>query len=355
MTTPQEPIHDVAQLAHVEIFTPRPEATLWFFKDLLGLQETERQGQSVYLRAYEDSYHHTLKVTEAAAPGLGHVAWRTHSPQALQRRVAALEASGLGRGWSAGDCGHGPAYRFTTPDGHAMELLWEVDYFAPAEHERSALINRPQRRPLQGVPVRRLDHVNLMCADVAVNRSFMQEQLGFRLREQILVEADQAVGAWLSVSPLVHEVALMRDGTGSRGRLHHLCYWYGYPQHLADIADVFREVGIPIEAGPGKHGISQAMFMYVYEPGGNRVELFGDPGYLIFDPDWQPVTWREENLDVGIVWFGGSLPAEYFLYGTPQVAGQQPVVAEPMPETPQPALEVHVAVTHVHPEEPAQR
>jgi catechol 2,3-dioxygenase len=74
-----------------------------------------------------------------------------------------------------------------------------------------------------------------------------------------------------------------------------------------------------IEAGPGKHGISQAYFMYVFEPGGNRIELFGDAGYLIFDPDWKPVTWREENLDKGIIWFGSPLPTEYFLYGTPQV------------------------------------
>lgn len=64
---------DVAQLAHVEIFTPDPDGTLWFFKELLGMQETTREGQSVYLRAYEDFYHHTLKVTERKEPGLGHI------------------------------------------------------------------------------------------------------------------------------------------------------------------------------------------------------------------------------------------------------------------------------------------
>jgi len=77
----QEPIFDVAQLAHVELLTPKPDETLWFFKGLLGLQETARRGQSVYLRGYEESYHHSLKITEAAAPGLGHVAWRSTSPQ----------------------------------------------------------------------------------------------------------------------------------------------------------------------------------------------------------------------------------------------------------------------------------
>jgi catechol 2,3-dioxygenase len=316
----KEPIFDVAQLAHVEILTPKPDETLWFFKDLLALEETEREGQSVYLRAYEDFYHHTLKVTESDEPGLGHVAWRTTSPQALDRRVEAIEATGLGQGWSDGDKGHGPAYRFTTPDGHNMELLWEVDYAEIPEEKKSGLINRPQKRPLKGVPVRRLDHVNLLASDVTTNREFMQENLGFRLRENIILDNGAEVGAWISVSPLVHEIALMGDQTGSRGRFHHVCYWYGIPQHNSDIAEVFSEYGIQIEAGPGKHGISQALFMYVFEPGGNRVELFGDAGYLIFDPTWKPVTWKEEELEKGIIFYGSPLPAEFFLYGTPHVA-----------------------------------
>ena len=41
-----EPIFDVAQLAHVELLTPDLEGTLHFFKDLLGVEETERSGLS---------------------------------------------------------------------------------------------------------------------------------------------------------------------------------------------------------------------------------------------------------------------------------------------------------------------
>ncbi|MDM5196777.1 hypothetical protein QUF79_01590 [Fictibacillus enclensis] len=63
-------------LAHVEMYSPKPYETLWFFKELLGMEESHREGQSVYLRAYEDFYHHTLKITKGEEPGLGHVAWR---------------------------------------------------------------------------------------------------------------------------------------------------------------------------------------------------------------------------------------------------------------------------------------
>ncbi len=317
MSTP-DPL--VAQLAHVEILTPRLEESLWFFRDVLGLEESARDGHSVYLRAYEDFYHHTLRLTEASGPGLGHIAWRAASEDALQALARRLAAAGRGKGWSEGDLGHGPAYRFITPDGHPMEVLWEVEYYQAPPEKRSLLRNRPQKRPLRGVPVRRLDHVNLMARSVAPVRVFLQESLGFRLREQKIGEGGAEVGAWLSVSPLVHEIAVMRDATGTAGRFHHLAYWYGYPQHLIDAADVCADYGIKIETGPGKHGTTQAMFIYVFEPGGTRVELFGDAGYLIFDPEWKTVVWdvaNESDLEKSSIWFGGRLPETFYTYGTP--------------------------------------
>ncbi|MCS7172361.1 MAG: catechol 2,3-dioxygenase [Armatimonadetes bacterium] len=310
----------VAQLLHVELLTPKPEETYWFFHDLLGMEETTRHGPSVYLRAYEDTYHHTLVITEAPTAGLGHIAWRAPSPEGLQAAVERLAESGYGCGWSEGDVGHGPAYRFTTPEGHPMEILWEVEYYQAPPEKRTALRNRPQRRPLRGVPVRRIDHVNLLASSIPPMRRFFQEVLGFRLREQKIGEGGVEVGAWLSVSPLVHEVAVMRDATGQPGRFHHLAYWYGYPQHLLDIADIFSDYGVRIEAGPGKHGTTQAYFLYVFEPGGTRIELFGDTGYLIFDPEWKTVVWdvaNESDLEKSSIWFGGRLPDTFYTYGVP--------------------------------------
>lgn len=201
-----------------------------------------------------------------------------------------------------------------------MEVLWEVEYYEAPPEKRSLLRNRPQRRPLRGVPVRRLDHVNLMARSVPEMRQFFVERLGFRLREQKVGADGAEVGAWLSLGPMVHEIAVMRDARGTAGRFHHLAYWYGYPQHLIDAADVCADYGITIEAGPGKHGVTQGMFMYVWEPGGNRVELFGDTGYQIFDPAWKTVVWdvaNEADLERSSIWFGGRLPETFYTYGTP--------------------------------------
>jgi catechol 2,3 dioxygenase len=313
---------DVAQLVSVALYSPKPDETVQFFYEMLGMEISHREGQSVYMRAYEDFYQYTLKITERDQPGLEEITWRARSPEALNRLTATLKDTPQVGRWTENDYAHGPAYKFTTPDGHGMKVLWELDYCVPPEELRSKLRNRPSMRPLRGIPVRRIDHVNIMVSDVPQHRNFMVDKLGFKVREEKIGDKEALVGSWLSVSALVHEIALMRDGLGVGNRFHHVAYWYGAPQHLLDIADIFSERDIQIEAGPAKHGTTQAYFLYAFEPGGNRVELFGDTGYLIFDPDWQAVTWNvanEADLAKSSIWFGGGLPPSFYRYATPAV------------------------------------
>ena len=322
MMEPQEPIQDVAQLGHIEILTPKPDESLHFFKEILGMEETVRQGQSVYLRAWGDFDTHTLKLTESRQAGLGHVGWRAVSPQALQRRVQALNVQGCGKGWIEGDLGHGPAYQFTDPDGHAMEVYYETEKYQASAEMRSRLINQPQKYICRGAAVRRIDHVNLMCHEVTPNRLFLQEILGFKLRELLQPEVDGIEeGAWLSVTPLVHDIAYTHDFARNHGRLHHIAYWLDTREDILRTADILMENDIFIEAGPAKHNITQAFYLYLYEPGGNRVEVFSS-GYLIFAPDWEPVIWRKADRGRGVYW-GGTLPTSFRTYGTPVVETAQ--------------------------------
>src|SRR5271165_4180003 len=89
----EEPVMDVAHLGHLELLTPKPEESLRFFVDVMGMTESGRQGDSVYLRAWDDYERYSLQLTASHTSGLGHVAFRARSPQALQRRVQALEQS----------------------------------------------------------------------------------------------------------------------------------------------------------------------------------------------------------------------------------------------------------------------
>jgi catechol 2,3-dioxygenase len=309
--------HEIAHLARVELFTPDPDGTVWFFTQLLGMYQTKQEGQSAYLRGYEDPYQWSIKVTEAPEPGMGHATLRTSSAGALERRARSMTDANIEGRWSDGDFGYGQTWQFQSADGHELSLVWEAEkYLAPPEL-RSPIMTRPSKRPLRGIPVKRIDHLNLMASDVTPVRDSMERHLGLRTRERV-VDGKVEIGAWMSSNLLGHEVACMRDNLGERGRMHHVAMYYGIPQHNIDAAEMFREYGIEIEAGPDKHGITQGSFLYVFEPGGNRIELFGDTGYLHLDPDAETHTWQLSDIDVGLAIGGAKLPWEtYFTYGTP--------------------------------------
>src|SRR5215831_11997835 len=185
MSEAPEPIFDVAHLGHVELLTPKPEESLWYFRDVLGMHEVARRGQSVYLRAWGEYELCSLKLTESAQPGIAHTAFRANSSQALGRLVQTLEASGHGRGWIEGDTGHGKAYQFTDPDGHLLEVYYESEKYRAPEDQRPALKNQPQRASFRGVGVRRLDHINFLGRVPETNSSFLQERLSAMLTELI--------------------------------------------------------------------------------------------------------------------------------------------------------------------------
>ena len=219
MSTPSdqsEPIFDVAEFSSFELFSPDVDRTLWFFKDLLGMIETERSGDSVFLRGWHDPYNHSLKVTHRDHAGMGFAGWRATSKPALERRVKALKETGRGRGWVEGECGMGDSFEFTLPDGGVQRIHWDVDYYRAPEDEQSVLKNRPQRRPLAGVPVESLDHLNLLARNVTDNKEFFAEALGFRLTEHIVFGDDTEGGAWMRLNTRSHDVAFTRDASGPR-------------------------------------------------------------------------------------------------------------------------------------------
>jgi catechol 2,3 dioxygenase len=306
---------DLAHIGHAELLTPEPERSLRFFVEVLGMEEESRGGQSVFLRGWGDYQRYSLKLTEAPEPALGHVAIRARTGRALDRRVAAIKAAGLGAGWVDGDVGHGPAYRFTDPDGHPMELYHETERYQPPPHLRPALRNQPQRYTGRGAAVKRLDHVNLLCTDVAACRAFATGTLGFRHYEGIVLDDGTEAGAWLSLSIAAHELIYVADARGARGRLHHLAFWVDTREEVLRAADVFVEQLVPIEFAPSKHTISQGFFVYVFEPGGNRVEVTSG-GYFVYDPQQPPVMWTEAERARGQAWEVKTVDSFHY-YGTP--------------------------------------
>jgi catechol 2,3-dioxygenase len=309
---------DVAHIGHVELLTPKPEDSLRFFEQVLGMEVEATEGRSVFLRGWGDYQRYSLKLTQSEQAGLGHMALRAWSPEALERRVAAIEAAGLGQGWIDGDLGHGPAYRFTDPDGHVMELYFETEKYEPPEHLRPSLKNQPQRYLGRGAAVKRLDHVNVLARDVAANRRFAEDALGYRLYERIQLDDGTEAGAWLSLTIAAHELIYVADAHRMEGRLHHLAFWVDTREEVLRAADLFLDHGIHIEAAPSKHAIAQGFFLYGIEPGGNRIEVTTG-GYFVFDPEHPPTVWTVAERAKGQAW-GVKTVESFHTYGTPPVA-----------------------------------
>jgi catechol 2,3-dioxygenase len=312
-----EALHEIAHVCHAELLTPKADESLRFFVDVMGMEIEAREGQSVFLRGWGDYQAYCLKLTESDTSGLEHMALRTWSPEALERRVAAVDAAGLGLGWIDGDHGHGPAYRCTDPDGHVFELLYELERYTPPQQLRPSLKNQPQRYVGRGAAIKRLDHVNVLAADVRASRIFAQEQLGYRLHERIELDDGTETGAWLSASIAAHELIYTADAYGAHGRLHHLAFWVDTREECLRAADIWLDNDVPIEAAPSKHAIAQGFFLYGIEPGGNRVEVTTG-GYFVFDPEFEPVVWTEAERAKGQAW-GVRTVESFHTYGTPPV------------------------------------
>lgn len=232
-----------------------------------------------------------------------------------------LSQHGIKGTWIDDEIGHGPAFRFPDPDGHWVEIYYETERFVATGDQVPGFKNLPQRYSPHGIAPRRLDHINLLANNVKANREFFHKLLGLRLTEQIIFDDGTEMGGWLAATFKSYDLAITLDRSGATGRLHHFTYFMDSREDVLKAADILVENGIAIETGPHKHSIGQTFFLYCYEPGGNRFEI-GAGGYLIFDPDWQPIVWSQAERAKGQAW-GLQTVHTFHTYGTP------PVEAEP--------------------------
>lgn len=312
-----EPCFDIAHLAHVEMFTDRFEESLDFFKRVYGLKLSGQDETSAYLRAWDDYEFCSLKLTRSDTTGVGHVAYRASSPEALERRVKAILASGYKViGWIDGDLSHGRAFRFEDPFGHVFEIYWDSVKYQAKGADVAALKNTASA--FTGAAPRRLDHLNLLSSDVSEFRRFMQTCLGSRVTEMIQLDNGRIGGCWFTVNNKTYDLACTEEHGGGVGRLHHVTYATDQREDILRAADIFLQNGVHIETGPHKHAVQGTFFLYVWEPAGNRVELANSGARLILQPDWEPVVWTETDRKKGQAW-GLKTIDTFHTHGTPPV------------------------------------
>lgn len=284
----------LSQFAHIELLTPKLEESAAFFKDVLGLEESERTDSSVYLRCWGERFHHTVKLTAGPQPALGHIGWRADGPDGLEEAVRRLEAAGVGEGWFEDERGHGPAYRFRGPGGHLQEVFWEVERWQAPDDLASTFPTRPQRLGNRGCALRQLDHVSVGCTtDVMEAASWFRDTLGFRFMEYTEV-GETPFFAMLTTNEHAHDFGLLRDTGSISGRVHHVAFWVDEPALIYRACDLLLEAGAQIEYGPGRHGMGEESYLYTREPGGMRIEVMSG-GRRNYEPDWAPVKWTPQQ------------------------------------------------------------
>ncbi|HEX9086406.1 MAG TPA: VOC family protein [Arthrobacter sp.] len=335
---------DVAHLGNVELLTPTFDKSLWFFRDLLAMRvvaetggpgeagkepsgentagEETATGKSVYLRTWDEYQLYTLKLTESADAGVGRTSFRATSQEALERRVAAIEATGLGVGWVDGEVGTGPAYAFRDPDGHDLAIYYETERYV-ATDDKPALKNQASAFPGRGVNARRLDHINFLARDVVANGEFVAKALRGRESERIKLDDGGYAAWWFHFNNKSYDLVYSDDWLKHGNRLHHVAFAPDTREDILKAADIFLENGIHIESGPHKHAINQTFFLYVWEPGGNRIEFANAGARLLLDPDSPVVEWTQEERKKGQAW-GMKTIETFHTHGTPNVAAGAP-------------------------------
>ncbi|MDG1127604.1 MAG: 3,4-dihydroxyphenylacetate 2,3-dioxygenase [Paracoccaceae bacterium] len=297
------PPFNIVRLSHVEYGVTDLAASRAFYVDTLGLQVTHEDGDSIYLRAMEERGHHCIALRRSDAACARVLGFKLYDEPDLEKAEAFFRGKGLPVDWIERPF-MGRTLRTRDPFGVPLEFYVKMDRLPPI-HQKYALY--------RGVKPLRIDHFNMFASDVDASVAFYTE-LGFRTTEY--TEDDQSGklwAAWMHRKGGVHDVAFT-NGTGPR--LHHTAFWVPNPLAIIDLLDLMATTGYVgnIERGPGRHGISNAFFLYIRDPDGHRIEIYSSD-YQTVDPDLEPIRWSLTDPQRQTLW-GAPAPRSWFEEGS---------------------------------------
>ncbi len=275
------PPPDIVRAAFCELQVTDLERSRWFWVDVVGMAVTAEHDGRLYLRGYEELTHHNLVLSEGPVAACRRLSFRVRTPFDLDQAERYFSTLGcrVERTRSGATAGVGPSVRVEDPLGFTVELFHAID--------------RPQRLTQRydirrGADIARLDHFNLAVPDV--KRAFGHyDDLGFGCSETIEGEGDRLYAAWMYRKQTVHDVAFT---SGDGPRLHHLGFFAHESGQILRLCDSLgaQDLQAHIERGPGRHGVSNAFYVYLRDPDGHRLEIYTSD-YYTGDPDHETLRW----------------------------------------------------------------
>jgi 2,3-dihydroxy-p-cumate/2,3-dihydroxybenzoate 3,4-dioxygenase len=233
------------------------ERSIHFYRDLVGLQLEERFGDdAACLRCSDD--HHNLVLYRSDAPGIKRMAFELESADDLERAT-----EHIGRlGWHLRDIPteecrqlkQGRTLRFRLPDSGLT-----FEFYADMERGSSAYVPTVAK-------IQRLGHVVIRCANRdAVLRS-LTEDLNFKVSDHF---GDQVAFLRCFPNPFHHSFGVSR---GDADGLHHVNFMVTDVDDVGRATNRMRKADVRIVYGPGRHDISNSIFLYYLDPDGMTTE-----------------------------------------------------------------------------------
>jgi catechol 2,3-dioxygenase len=297
------PDFNVVRLSHVELVVTDLAKSRAFYADTLGLQVTGENSPHIYLRAMEERGHHCVILTKGATPSVRVLGFKVYSDADLDKAKTWFEARGRKTEWVKRPH-QGRTLLTSDPHGIPLEFYATMDKL-PHIHQQYKLY--------RGVKPLRIDHFNCFTESVDDSVAFYNA-MGFRVTEYTEDEDSKKLwAAWMHRKGGVHDMAFT-NGTGPR--LHHVAFWVPTPLNIIDLLDLMSTTGYlaNIERGPGRHGISNAFFLYIRDPDGHRIEIYCSD-YQTVDPDLDPIKWDLKDPQRQTLW-GAPAPKSWFEEGS---------------------------------------
>jgi catechol 2,3-dioxygenase len=297
------PPFNIVRLSHVELGIRDLAWARAFYVDTLGLQVSAEDDERIHLRALEERGHHSMILRKSETPEVGALGFKVWEDEDLERAAHWFRGRDLPVKWAQKPF-MGRVLRTRDPWGVPLELYARMDRL-PAIHQQYKLY--------AGVKPLRIDHFNLFSPDVDAAVAFYGD-MGFRVTEYTEdEETGRLWAAWMHRKGGVHDIAFT-NGTGPR--LHHTAFWVPTPLNIIDLLDLMATTGYVshIERGPGRHGISNAFFLYIRDQDGHRTEIYCSD-YQTCDPDLEPIKWDLKDPQRQTLW-GAPAPRSWFELGS---------------------------------------
>ncbi len=296
----------ILRLNHAVIRVPDLELANAYYCEVVGLIETARTDDRVYLKAWDEHQHHSIILQAAPTYGLDSLGFKVEFRTDLDELGARIEERGIAtERFDVGDLGPGTGAtcRFASPSGHTIDLVHDM-----AQVGNGLPLNNPPPAPIEltGIAPPRIDHIFLMCEDVDGVTAFFREVLDFRLTEQIVADDGYQLVTFLERTHTPHDIAFM---TGPDCGFHHVAFWVDEWHDLRRAADTCAYHGVSIDAGPTRHGATRGCGLYFFDPAGNRNEMY--TGGYWFDPDDEPTTWTEAEMGRAIFYYEGQVDQSF--------------------------------------------